>query len=63
MQRRQPLTDSDVIYRRERGLSSLPCFRMGRSQVIVKLVEVALVIAQGVLAEVTFVAQVLEKLG
>jgi hypothetical protein len=36
---------------------------MGGRQVIVKLLEVALVIAEGVFAKVAFVAQVLEKLG
>ncbi len=63
MERCQPFADGDVIYGRESGFYSLPCFGMGGREVIVKLLEVALVIAQGVLAQVALVAQMLEKLG
>ena len=63
VKRCQPFTDSDVIYLGESWFSSLPCLGIGRRQVIVKLFEVALVVAKGMLAEVAFVAQVLEKLG
>ena len=63
MERRQPFTDCDVIYRGERGFSSLPLSRgCAGSKVVEKLLQVAFVIAQGMLAEITFVAQVLEKL-
>ena len=62
MERRQPFTDCDVIYRGERGFSSLPvcgCAEQGNR----KIAEGRLVIAQGMLAEISLVAQVLEKLG
>ena len=45
------------------GLVSFACLRIGRREVIVKLFEVARVIAQRVLADVTLVTQVFEKLG
>ena len=51
-----------MIYRCEGRLDSLSCLSVGGGQVIVKLFEVALVIPQGVFAEVALVTQVLEKL-
>ena len=59
----QPITDGDVIDLGNRRLGSLPCFWICGREVIVKLFEVALIIAKGVLAEVALVTQVFEKLG
>ena len=63
VQPRQPLADRQVIDLLNVWFSSFASLRVGRGKVIVKLLEVASVIAQRVLADVTLVTQVFEKLG
>src|SRR6266851_3114120 len=63
VERCQPFTDGDVIYRSDIRFSSLSGFRMGGREVVEKLLDVAPVVAQGVFANVAFVTEVFEKLG
>jgi hypothetical protein len=62
VQRREPFADGDVVYLLDVELAALARRRVGGREVFVELTQINRVVPERVLAHVTLVAQVFEKL-